>query len=239
MTNDESKNKKSLPAWAKRVKKKLKESGKEMAELAAYAGYSRSGFSLVLHERRTLKTSTIKKIAKFLHSDPNYLLYGHKNKNINDRIATTKEHDIMLIRKLTPRLAPELKWNEARKWREIMMSIEKDKSRRRMPSPAPTDKNVHYYIVKNDSMIAPVGATHSFTVGDLVFVNPDIEPHENDFVIVNHAERPEAEFFQLVKIGGIDYLQPLNPRYDREKLTDDWEIIATVIGKYQNYLRRV
>lgn len=233
------KNKTKRAAWARRVIKRLKEINKTQEQLAKYIGYSRPGFSLLLNEKRALKTLTMKKIAKFLQIDPNFLLFGDKDKKINDRIATAQENDIMLIRQLNPRFAPELKWHEARQWRNILMNFEKDKNRRKIPSPAPTDKNVHFYVVKNDSMIAPLGASRSFTVGDLVFVNPEIEPSENDFVIVNHVDRPEAEFFQLVKIGGIDYLQPLNSRYDRVQLTDDWDVVATVIGKYENYLRRI
>jgi SOS-response transcriptional repressor LexA len=67
--------------------------------------------------------------------------------------------------------------------------------------------------VEGDSM-EPI-----FPAGTILIVEPELEAHANDYVIVKNGSE-EATFKQLVKDGGDWYLKPLNPRYPLKPFVD-------------------
>lgn len=65
--------------------------------------------------------------------------------------------------------------------------------------------------VTGDSMTAAIGAEYSFPPGYLLYVNPDIEPLPNKFVIVRREGEKAATFKRYIMIDGQPYLEALNP----------------------------
>lgn len=57
-----------------RIKHALIDAGKSSTDLAAHLGISRSHLSNLIADRRKMKLEHIKRIAKFLKTDPDYLL---------------------------------------------------------------------------------------------------------------------------------------------------------------------
>ena len=91
-------------------------------------------------------------------------------------------------------------------------------------------KKVFALRVKGDCM------EPEFVEGDVIIVNPHVEPVPGDYVIVkNDAE--EATFKQLKKYGKTPVLHPLNPKYpDIEiKRGHRYRIVGKVVKKEKKY----
>ena len=76
-----------------------------------------------------------------------------------------------------------------------------------------------------------------FVEGDVIIVNPHIEPVPGDYVIVkNDAEG--ATFKQLKKVGKTLFLHPLNPKYEDVELRKGghrYRIVGKVVKKEKKY----
>jgi transcriptional regulator with XRE-family HTH domain len=229
---------KKQPGWIERALKVMKDKKITQAKLARALGKSRPTISNYfagnrLEEINTVQSfKTLQSIANVLQIDIDYLLYGENNsKKPHDRIEPGTQSDIMLIRALTPNLSPVLYWHE--NWRDIMSNLNREKGKREFyPSTNQLSRNGHFYYVRNDVM------EPAFVKGDKIFVDPDITPEENDFIVVRHTEKEANEFYQLISIGGEDYLTPLNPRYPRIKKTDEWEVIGVVTEVVKHFKKR-
>ena len=66
-----------------------------------------------------------------------------------------------------------------------------------------------------------------FPAGTILIVEPELDAHANDFVIVKNGDE-EATFKQLVKDGGDWYLKPLNPRYPIKPWTEHIKVVGVV-----------
>lgn len=84
--------------------------------------------------------------------------------------------------------------------------------------------------VEDDTM-AP-----EFMEGEVVVVDPDVEPCSGRFVIAK-VKDGAATFKQLVMDGGRTYLKPLNDRYPILDVTDGrYQILGVVVQKMKSYL---
>ncbi|MGG5798138.1 LexA family protein [Edwardsiella tarda] len=66
--------------------------------------------------------------------------------------------------------------------------------------------------VDGASMTAPAGNRPSFPEGILILVDPDQDVEVNDFCIAR-VNGNEFTFKKLIRDGGVNYLQPLNPQF--------------------------
>jgi len=128
------------------------------------------------------------------------------------------------------RLIPIISWVQAGSWHEVWDAF--------LPGQADewisTDlvgENMFALIVKGDSM------EPEFREGDIIIVNPNIEPKPGDFVIVKDEDNEEATFKQLKRFGDLIVLHPLNPKYPDIELTPRHKvrIIGKVVEKRKRY----
>ncbi|HGN9440525.1 TPA: LexA family protein [Proteus mirabilis] len=82
--------------------------------------------------------------------------------------------------------------------------------------------------VEGQSMTAPPGGKPSFPEGMLILVDPDEEVEFGDFCVARLLN-DEFTFKRLIRDGGIEYLEPLNPRYDLIPINGNCTIIGKVI----------
>lgn len=82
--------------------------------------------------------------------------------------------------------------------------------------------------VEGASMTAPAGIRPSFPEGMLILVDPDLDVEAGDFCIaMMHGN--EFTFKRLIRDGGINYLQPLNPQFPLLTCDDSCRIAGKVI----------
>ena len=72
--------------------------------------------------------------------------------------------------------------------------------------------------VTGDSMTAAAGAEYTFPAGYLLFVNPDLEPLPQKFVIARRESETAATFKRYVMLDGQPYLEALNPMWPNRYL---------------------
>ena len=69
-----------------------------------------------------------------------------------------------------------------------------------------------------------------FTHGDIIVVDPSIEPEHNDFVVVRDNHNDTATFKQFRRAGERVILHPLNPKYeDIFPEEDRWAVCGKVV----------
>ncbi|SUC22749.1 phage repressor [Proteus vulgaris] len=82
--------------------------------------------------------------------------------------------------------------------------------------------------VEGQSMTAPPGGKPSFPEGMLILVDPEEEVEFGDFCVARLLN-DEFTFKRLIRDGGVEYLEPLNPRYDLIPINGNCTIIGKVI----------
>lgn len=82
-------------------------------------------------------------------------------------------------------------------------------------------------------MLNPIGR-HSFSDGDIIYIDPERQPESGSFVIVRLPGESEAIFRQYLAEGSRRYLKASNPAWPNPiiELADDAEICGVVIGKF-------
>ncbi|MGY0161663.1 LexA family protein [Edwardsiella tarda] len=82
--------------------------------------------------------------------------------------------------------------------------------------------------VEGASMTAPAGNRPSFPEGMLILVDPDQDVEVNDFCIAR-INGNEFTFKKLIRDGGVNYLQPLNPQFPLLTCGDGCTFVGKVI----------
>ncbi|WP_025155365.1 LexA family protein [Morganella morganii] len=82
--------------------------------------------------------------------------------------------------------------------------------------------------VEGHSMTAPQGGRPSFPEGMLILVDPEEDVEFGDFCVARMLN-DEFTFKRLIRDSGIEYLEPLNPRYDLIPFNNNCQIVGKVV----------
>jgi transcriptional regulator with XRE-family HTH domain len=197
----------------KRIKELRKYRGLSQTELAERCGWEGAGrLSNYENESRQPKPGDITLIADALNADPNWLLFGRGE---NPMLVDT---DMGKIRKSIPEgKAPIIEWNEIIDWNLGEADIFLNKNWKYIDSPNPKNKKIFALIIKGESMI---GSPKSFNPGSLIFIDPEAEAINTDYILVKKPNVKEPILRQLLIEGGKYYLKPLNSDYKIEEKKD-------------------
>ncbi|MFS3633724.1 LexA family protein [Proteus mirabilis] len=97
-----------------------------------------------------------------------------------------------------------------------------------IPTAKKASERAFWLEVEGQSMTAPPGGKPSFPEGMLILVDPDEEVEFGDFCVARLLN-DEFTFKRLIREGGVEYLEPLNPRYDLIPINGNCTIIGKVI----------
>lgn len=90
-------------------------------------------------------------------------------------------------------------------------------------------KHIFALKVKGDSM-EPL-----FFEGEILVIDPDVQPQPGEYVIIKNDSADEATFKQLKKYRGVWIMHPLNPKYEDAELTKDMRVVGKVIRKQMDF----
>ena len=96
-------------------------------------------------------------------------------------------------------------------------------STERIPVPIPVGKRAFAIRVLADSM------EPRFLNGDIIIIDPDIEPKPLDFVLALDTSSNNIAFKQLIEDGKRSFLKPLNPRYPLVEIQNYHSMIGKVV----------
>jgi len=104
-------------------------------------------------------------------------------------------------------LHPVISWVQAGDWKEIAEGYQPQYGDELLPCPVKCSKDAYVLRVHGISM------EPRFHDGDLIFVDPHVEPIGGRYVVVMLEDSNEATFKQLIVEGGRQYLKALNPEW--------------------------
>ena len=104
-------------------------------------------------------------------------------------------------------LHPVISWVQAGDWMEIADGYEPQYGDELLPCPVKCSQDSYVLRVRGISM------EPRFHDGDLIFVDPHIDPVSGKYVVVMIENTEEATFKQLIVEGGHQYLKALNPEW--------------------------
>ena len=97
-----------------------------------------------------------------------------------------------------------------------------------IPTAKKASERAFWLEVEGQSMTAPPGGKPSFPEGMLILVDPEEEVEFGDFCVARLLN-DEFTYKRLSRDGGIEYLEPLNPRFDLIPINGNCTIIGKVI----------
>ncbi|HHK9512407.1 TPA: LexA family protein [Morganella morganii] len=97
-----------------------------------------------------------------------------------------------------------------------------------IPTAKKASNKAFWLEVEGHSMTAPQGGRPSFPEGMLILVDPEEDVEFGDFCVARMLN-DEFTFKRLIRDGGVEYLEPLNPRYDLITINGNCQIVGKVV----------
>lgn len=119
-------------------------------------------------------------------------------------------------------LHPLISWVQAGEWSEIAGNFELGDAEDLLPCPVRCSPDTFVLRVRGESM------EPKFHDGDLIFVDPEVDPVSGRYVVVRLEDTSEATFKQLIAEEGRQYLKALNPDWPNRIM--EVNVNATVCG---------
>lgn len=200
----------------------MKSLGLTQVELANRAGITQTTVNRILSGKIS-KTTRIIEIAKALKCDPNWLLNGQGTPP-----SQVKESSIDYNVQSTPQKLqggfPLISWVQAGDWSDISLTSIHEADH--YPCPVKCSKSTFLLKVIGKSM-SPV-----FNEGELIFVDPEVQPIDGKYVVARLDDENQATFKQLIIEDGHKFLQAANPNWPTpiQPINGNCTIVGVVIS---------
>jgi SOS-response transcriptional repressor LexA len=180
-----------------RIQNRRKELKLTQLEVASAVGVSKASVSLWEKGDTFPKGENLYALAKILKCEPTWLLYGKNN-------PTTEISNVIAGPELQG-MYPVISWVQAGDWSAIHEIHASDA----MHYPCPVKCSNKTFLLKVQGM----SMSPAFNEGELIFVDPNVEPINGKYVIARLDDENEATFKQLIIEGGHKYLKAANPAW--------------------------
>lgn len=181
----------------------------QLAKLCGYSAASRIG-NYELGERKISADDAIV-ISEALGISPAELMFGRQSEQV------IKNYEYPLFTKV-----------QAGAFSTEFNSYTQKDAVSWIPTAKKASERSFWLEVEGQSMTAPPGGKPSFPEGMLILVDPEEEVEFGDFCVARLLN-DEFTFKRLIRDGGIEYLEPLNPRFDLIPINGNCTIIGKVI----------
>lgn len=205
--------------WRDLAKARMKELHITQEMLAEVLGKTQGGVGHWLNGRRTPSLEEIGAIFQYL---------GINNATLNSDGTFSIEGS------LEPKpVVPQYKYPlftsvQAGALTVITESYTKDDALAWISSTKKASDRAFWLKVSGNSMTSPLGYGASFPDGILILVDPEIQANPGDFCVAQ-MNGDEYTFKRLIRDGGANYLQPLNPQFPLIPCNGTANIIGKVI----------
>ncbi len=181
----------------------------QLAKLCGYSSASRIG-NYELGERKISADDALR-ISEILEVSPAELMFGSQSKQV------ISNYQYPLFTKV-----------QAGAFSTEFNSYSQKDAVSWIPTAKKASERAFWLEVEGQSMTAPPGGKPSFPEGMLILVDPEEEVEFGDFCVARLLN-DEFTFKRLIRDGGIEYLEPLNPRFDLIPINGNCTIIGKVI----------
>lgn len=181
----------------------------QLAKLCGYSAASRIG-NYELGERKISADDAII-ISEALNVSPAELLFGDKAEQV------VRNYEYPLFTKI-----------QAGTFTANGNAYTKEDAVAWIPTAKKASDKAFWLEVEGHSMTAPQGGRPSFPEGMLILVDPAESVEFGDFCVARMLN-DEFTFKRLIRDGGIEYLEPLNPRYELIPINGNCQIVGKVV----------
>lgn len=181
----------------------------QLAKLCGYSAASRIG-NYELGERKISADDAII-ISEALNVSPAELLFGDKAEQV------MRNYEYPLFTKI-----------QAGTFTENGNAYTESDAVAWIPTAKKASDKAFWLEVEGHSMTAPQGGRPSFPEGMLILVDPAEDVEFGDFCVARMLN-DEFTFKRLIRDGGIEYLEPLNPRYDLITINGNCQVVGKVV----------
>lgn len=181
----------------------------QLAKLCGYSAASRIG-NYELGERKISADDAII-ISEALNVSPAELLFGDKAEQV------VRNYEYPLFTKI-----------QAGTFTANGNAYTEEDAVAWIPTAKKASDKAFWLEVEGHSMTAPQGGRPSFPEGMLILVDPAESVEFGDFCVARMLN-DEFTFKRLIRDGGVEYLEPLNPRYDLITINGNCQIVGKVV----------
>ncbi|MEQ5288222.1 LexA family protein [Providencia huaxiensis] len=181
----------------------------QLAKLCGYSAASRIG-NYELGERKISADDALV-ISEALGVSPAELMFGDRS----DQVVSNYEY-------------PLFSKVQAGAFTENSNAYTRSDAIAWIPTAKKASDNAFWLEVEGHSMTAPQGGRPSFPEGMLILVDPEQEVNFGDFCIARMMNN-EFTFKRLIREGEMEYLEPLNPRFEMMPINGNCQIIGKVV----------
>lgn len=181
----------------------------QLAKLCGWGSQSRIG-NYELGNRKISADDALT-LAEILEVSPSFILFGE------DAAPVFKKYKYPLFTSV-----------QAGALTAITESYTKDDALDWISSTKKASDRAFWLKVSGNSMTSPLGYGASFPDGILILVDPEIQANPGDFCVAQ-MNGDEFTFKRLIRDGGANYLQPLNPQFPLIPCNGTANIIGKVI----------
>ncbi|CCN38195.1 putative Peptidase S24/S26A/S26B/S26C [Vibrio nigripulchritudo SFn27] len=186
---------------SKRITQRMSDLGLKGVDITNATGVSSGGVSQWVNGVTKPGGSNLLSLAKLLQCEPEWLLNG---KGISPSVVATVESGPDITG-----LFPLLRWEDTVSW--VTTSHELDSQNlKRYPCPAPCSEKTFILQVKGISMEPDIRA------GELIFVDPEVSPSNDMFVVVSREAGNKVSLKQLIIEDGKQFLKSSNPNWPEQ-----------------------
>jgi SOS-response transcriptional repressor LexA len=206
---------------SERLRYALKHAKMSQNTLAEKVGVTQQSIQRIC-SGKTQKTGNLISIAKALSISPEWLQTGLGTMNGKNLESLAKTN-------MVKSNIPLISWVQAGSWESISDVFQSNGADEYYPCPEKHSNATFALRVVGESM------SPDFIDGEVIFVDPEVEPKNGSCVVVRQNGDSEATFKQLMFDGSDKYLKALNPNWPKKiiEMLPDATICGVVIGSYR------
>ncbi|MFT6987810.1 MAG: SOS-response transcriptional repressor LexA [Psychromonas sp.] len=198
-----------------RIRERRKEKKLTQAAVAKSVGVSSASVTQWENDDNAPRGSNLIALAKALNCEPDWLLHGKSSPplDVNNVIAGPELQG----------LYPVISWVQAGDW----SSIHEIHAADAIHYPCPVKCSNKTFLLKVQGM----SMSPTFNEGELIFVDPDVQPINGKYIIARLDDENEATFKQLIIEGGHKFLKAANPAWPTpiQPINGNCTIVGVVI----------
>lgn len=202
-----------------RLKEAREKAGLSQEAIAVKMGISRAAVAQWEADTTVPEASKFARLAEILGVSTDWLLTGHEFQGVSDPQTGRYEHNTEPAPEL--RRLPIVSWVQAGRGQEAADPHPPGDGDGIAHTTKRLGPNAYALRIRGDSM------EPRFHDGDIIVIDPAVQPRHGSYVVVRFEDRQEATFKQLMVDAGRKYLKPLNPRYPIEEIDGQATLCGT------------
>lgn len=211
-----------------RISAAMKYAGVNQTSVSKTLKVSRAAVSMWMNgQTKEIKSKYAMPLATMLGVNQEWLAYGK-----GDMLGGNNVSEVPSALYFSGKGVPLISWVQAGEFCESSDVFEPGFAEEYFPRPNGCSDMTYALRVNGDSMTSPYPGNRSYPEGTVIYIDPAKEVLPGNRGIFRLPDSNEVTFKELVADAGEQYLKPLNPQYDKIKVTTKMTCCGRVVGSF-------